>query len=684
MALTERENWIMGQILAGNVPDFLRQMVPVVISQKINNVPHSVTFYVTPDYLAVGNDADYFLTPMTPLAAQRICDAIGGTLPTARMENYVWTNAAVKFAPAPIAPSAQMTTVPVFVQHNSMVRSQRQGTTNAFPLGSLVSGDKKDIIISARIYTNFANAGITHPVVIYGWHNLDGSVIQPNYNGHEETYADYSHGARLVQNAVVLDGGPSRVTAILTNPAISQLLSNEGPSQGTSTNGEISLPRYTVSLLSPAFLVQPRSQTTWPSSNVIFEPLVAGSPPFTWAWSHDGILIPDATNSVLALSNVQTAVAGTYTVATLNSAGGATSRPALLNIISNQHPVLYADNFDKDTSAGWRLFWGSANAIPDYSVDWAYDYSAVPFTFNGITSVIPLAPGSPPGVSRAIRLSVNGNDSTAATAAVNIYPLSPALTGNFAVKCDVWVNYPGNVGGINATGSTQHAIFGLNHSGTEANWATTAAPSSDGLWFGMDGEGGESKDYRAYAGNAAGPPIDLLASGGSGMSASNNTALLFSGLFPNTRFETTGAPGKNWVQLELRQTNGTVSWLLDDTIIAQRVNTSAFVSGHPMLGLMDVFPSIANPAADSFVLFDNFRVEDLGPGVRFIEVKTLPDGYIQLTASAVPGQRYSLLESSNLKDWSVVESRTAAIGPLVFVEPATGQAKFFRLRTDPP
>jgi len=54
-----------------------------------------------------------------------------------------------------------------------------------------------------------------------------------------------------------------------------------------------------------------------------------------------------------------------------------------------------------------------------------------------------------------------------------------------------------------------------------------------------------------------------------------------------------------------------ILWLLDDTVVAQRTNTSVFTSGNIMIGYMDPYPSIANPAEYAFVLFDNVRVEDL-------------------------------------------------------------------------
>jgi len=224
LPLADREYEIYSQILAGNVPDFLRTLVPVTADTIVGGTIRRVTFYVTADYLAIGTNDDYFLTPMTPILAQRIANALNCSLPTRKMVDTIYRAATVKLAPSPIPPSAHMTTVPVFAQHNAMVRAQRDSQIAAHPLGALVGGDKKDVIISNVIYPSKS----PKRVVIYGWHKLDGVRIQPLYDGHEETYADYSHGIRLVQNAVRIDTSSSTVASVLADPALCRLLSDEG------------------------------------------------------------------------------------------------------------------------------------------------------------------------------------------------------------------------------------------------------------------------------------------------------------------------------------------------------------------------------------------------------------------------------------------------------------------------
>ncbi len=223
LSLDEREKEILDQITSGNVPDFLRKLVPVSATHVADGKTDTATFYATPDYLAVGSDADYFLTPISPNTAQRIADIVRCSLPTRKMVNDIYAAAQVKLAPAPIPPSPAMTTVPVFSNHNEMVRAQRAEQLAAHPLGALVAGHQKDVVITPKL------ASAPGKVAIYGWHQTNGVPIQPLYLKHAASWVDYSQCIRLVQQTMLVNGAPRTVAEVLADPALAGLLSDEGP-----------------------------------------------------------------------------------------------------------------------------------------------------------------------------------------------------------------------------------------------------------------------------------------------------------------------------------------------------------------------------------------------------------------------------------------------------------------------
>src|SRR5687767_13958378 len=51
-----REIAIYWEVIEGNIPDFIRTLKPVTISQTISTVSHTATFYATPEYMSVGSD----------------------------------------------------------------------------------------------------------------------------------------------------------------------------------------------------------------------------------------------------------------------------------------------------------------------------------------------------------------------------------------------------------------------------------------------------------------------------------------------------------------------------------------------------------------------------------------------------------------------------------------------------
>jgi hypothetical protein len=221
--LSDREAFIRAEFLRGNVPDLLRQLATVSLTNISGGRTNLATIFITPDYLALGRDDDYLLLPMTPETAQQIADTAGCLLPTPKLVDAIYAAAAVKLSPQPMTPDARMTTIPAFVEHQALIQSQRLARAESSHQGALTAGHKKDVVITPRL------VGTTNRVALYGWHRADARPIQPLYLGHRSTWVDYSHGIRLVSREMLLNGQRTNVAAVLADPNWSQLLSDEGP-----------------------------------------------------------------------------------------------------------------------------------------------------------------------------------------------------------------------------------------------------------------------------------------------------------------------------------------------------------------------------------------------------------------------------------------------------------------------
>ena len=213
----KREEILLSEFKAGNLPEFLREFKTIrVKATDSKGREHTAVYEVMPDYLAVGSDKDFVRTPLTPMAAHAIADAFGCSLPTRKMVNDIYEQAEVKLEPKPLTEKREA--VETFIQHNSIIEGERAGK----PLGALIAGIKKDVVI-----TNMLLAKPDH-VAIYGWHKLDGTPIQPLTTVHINWYVDYSHGIRLVKRSMLVDGNPRDIREVLADPDLCVLLSDEG------------------------------------------------------------------------------------------------------------------------------------------------------------------------------------------------------------------------------------------------------------------------------------------------------------------------------------------------------------------------------------------------------------------------------------------------------------------------
>lgn len=217
----ERESRIQHELLTGNIPDFLRQLMPVRLHQQVaDHQSVDVVVCAAPDYLAVGSNSDFLLIPMRVGTALSMAAHYGLTLPTPRMVDAIYDQATVHFAPQPLPAGDEMRSTDYIRHHNDMIGLQRAalGAT----AGALSAGHKKDLVITNRLWDR------QDRVAIYGWHQMKGAPIQPLSTVHGWRYADYSHGVRLISTQVFVEGSPRSIFEVLGIPRLAGALSSEG------------------------------------------------------------------------------------------------------------------------------------------------------------------------------------------------------------------------------------------------------------------------------------------------------------------------------------------------------------------------------------------------------------------------------------------------------------------------
>ena len=217
----ERESRIQEQLLAGNIPTFLRRLVPVRMQAPMpDGTAVDVVVCAAPDYLAIGSDEDFVLMPLRLSTALSIASAYGFTLPTTRIVDAIFAQAPVHLVPQPLPAGNEMRSTDYSLRHNELVGMQR--TSLGVPLGILVAGDKKDLVLTNRLRTHLDR------VAIYGWHTGNGKPIQSLSTVHGWRYADYSHGARLISAQVFINGAPRSIFNIMQDGHLAPALSDEG------------------------------------------------------------------------------------------------------------------------------------------------------------------------------------------------------------------------------------------------------------------------------------------------------------------------------------------------------------------------------------------------------------------------------------------------------------------------
>jgi len=377
-------------------------------------------------------------------------------------------------------------------------------------------------------------------------------------------------------------------------------------------------------------------------------------------------------------------IAGTgYAVGTNSTlTAGATG-----TIVDDEQPaetVLFADDFTTDTSANWTLRFTDANspAIEDYTAVFGFDYSQ---------SGIPPAPHSS-GDTLGLLLTVNKNDSTASAAGLNAYPNGKSFSGNFALRFDMYLMQNGSAG------TTEYAMFGINHSGNATNWfrnSGTGVPAGlanyDGVWAYVEADGAALGDYVLNTSPATGTLNDPTV-------LATRAASSLTGIFhqpPWTSGSGAGAPGNafntttpSWSQVELSQINKIVTVKINNAVIMTTSNTTAYASGNVMLGYDDAYDSIGS-GGGGYAVFDNLRVVSLPAGIQITNiVKVGGSAQVDFTwFENDPATAFKLYVASNPAGPYTADNNPATVysvnvpaASYRVVTPATNSVRFFKIQ----
>ena len=222
---SQREEAIELEVTEGNFPEFLKRLKPIRMTHRFHDgTTKTATIFAMPDYLSVGSDGDYLLTPMALSSAVDTAMKLGFMLPTRKIVDAIFGQSDIRCVPQPLPAGPEMRSTAYYVKHDRKIKTQLLAMACA--PGALVSGHKKDVVLSNRLIRSQGK------IAIYGWHRLSGIPIQPLSTVHGAKYADYSHGIRLISDTVLIDGEPQSMTDLLENPKFADIVSDEGPMPG--------------------------------------------------------------------------------------------------------------------------------------------------------------------------------------------------------------------------------------------------------------------------------------------------------------------------------------------------------------------------------------------------------------------------------------------------------------------
>jgi pectate lyase len=324
--------------------------------------------------LRAGNVHDYnlYVDDTSVLAAKRLRDSIAATMTTANQNTL---NNTYSFNP-PINGA-------ISTESGALLLEKSVYTDCLWPLRNNQT-DPSDSEYTGKIL------GLD---VIYHMDNADGSVTQVRGNSTDAGNPLGPFQAPIIPFSWNLPNNqlpysytpddPAQLQAIVTSPTA-------GAGAGILTWNKTNWLITTYAPTAPFIVAQPQSVSVAASQSATFTVLAGGTANLSYRWYFNtNTPVPNATNSILTLANVQSANAGVYTVVVTNIAGTVTSTNAILAVSGGGSPqpqvsglVFTNGTFSLTISGG-----SGSDFIVQTStnlIDWVNlytNFSATPFTW---------------------------------------------------------------------------------------------------------------------------------------------------------------------------------------------------------------------------------------------------------------------------------------------------------------
>ncbi len=173
----------------------------------------------------------------------------------------------------------------------------------------------------------------------------------------------------LLTNAMFQQWTVTNFTAVATGSTTRLTFENVTPDYVGVELDDIQV----TSLTEPAWIIaQPQSRSAFVGGAAAYRIVAGGTPPLSLQWLHEGSPILGATNSVLSLTNIQPADAGSYRVLITNAFGAVTSSVVALAVEpSPQEPLLVVQPESRSVAAGYAVsLMAVAVGAPELRYQW--------------------------------------------------------------------------------------------------------------------------------------------------------------------------------------------------------------------------------------------------------------------------------------------------------------------------